>query len=341
MPPKSRPTMTPLLCIAKDHSMRLIGVVLLSVLTLTLPCRADDAWPSHPIRIISPGGPGGGFDTSARVIADKLGPALEDAIVVENKPGAGSLLGTEAVLNAPADGYSILLGGLSNIALNVGLYRDLPYDPLKDLVPVGLAVKWSFTLVSRLDLPQKTLKDVIDFARLNPGKMTYGSTGNGTGQHIAMAVTANLAGVKMQHVPYRSAAEAYQDILGGRIDLMFDNTTSAMALVNSGRVRALAVSSPARQSVHPDVPTVAETGVAPLDMETWFGLFVRAGTPAPIIEKLRTAMAEITSDPALIKTFAATGGQTYHLSPQETEALIKNDVIRWKKLITDTGITAD
>jgi tripartite-type tricarboxylate transporter receptor subunit TctC len=323
--------------------MRIAILALLAAVALSqsTPAHAQEDWPARPIRIVVPGGPGGGFDTSARIIADKLGPALGGTVIVENRPGAGTLIGTDAVLKSPADGYSLLLGGLSNIALNVGLYPNLSYDPLKDFVPAGLAVSWSFTLVSRNDLPQKTLPEIVEFARANPDKLTYGSTGNGTGQHIAMAVTANLANVKLQHVPYRSAAAAYQDILGSRVDLMFDNTSTAMALVKSGKIHPVAVSSIVRQPVHPDVPTVTETGAARLDMETWFGIFVRAETPPAIVEKLRAAMRKVTADPAVIATFEKTGGRTMHLTAEETETLVRNDVQRWKKLLSDAGIRGD
>ena len=304
------------------------------------PARAQ-TWPSKPVRIVTPGGPGGGFDTSARIIAEKLGPLLGQSVVVENRPGGGTLIGTDAVLKAPADGYSLLIGGLSNIALNVGLYKNLPYDPLKDFVPIGLTVSWSFTLVARKDLPQQNLRELVAYAKAHPGELTYASTGNGTGQHVAMAVTAQLAGVKLQHIPYRTAAAAYQDILGGRIDLMFDNASTAMTLVNDGRVKALAVSSAKRQAIHPDVPTVMETGVAPLDMDTWFGIFVRADTPPPIIATLREAMAKLSNDPAVADIVNRTGGNVYHLTVQETETLVRRDVERWTKLLREAEITAD
>ncbi len=175
--------------------------------------------------------------------------------MVENRIGAGTLVGTEAAAKAPADGYTLLLGALSNIALNPGLYAKLPYDPLKDFTPIGLAVTWSYTLVARKDLPQKDLKELIAFARANPEKMTFASAGKGSGQHIAMAVTAQLAGVKLTHVAYRGAQAAYQDILGGRVDLFFDISSTARSQVDSGTVRALAVSS---QRAPGDAPRCAE-----------------------------------------------------------------------------------
>jgi tripartite-type tricarboxylate transporter receptor subunit TctC len=298
------------------------------------------SYPDHTIKIVVPQPAGGGFDTVARVLADRLSPLLGQSVIVENRPGAGTLVGTEAVAKAPADGYTLLLGALSNIALNPGLYDKLSYDPLKDFTPIGLAVTWSYTLVARKDLPHKDLAALIAFARANPEKITYASAGRGSGQHIAMAVTAQLAGVKLTHVAYRGAQAAYQDILGGRVDLFFDISSTARSQVDGGSVRALAVSSKERQAMHPDVPSVAETGVAPLDMESWFGLFAPSGVPGPALDRLRAEFAKIVADPDVIALFGKTGGRVLKLSPAETEALIKSDVGRWTKLIREAGITA-
>ncbi len=248
------------------------------------------------------------------------------------------MVGTEAAAKAPADGYTLLLGALSNIALNPGLYAKLNYDPLKDFTPIGLAVTWSYTLVARKDLPQKDLKELIAFARDNPEKVTYASGGKGSGQHIAMAITAQLAGVKLTHVPYRGAQAAYQDILGGRVDLFFDISSTARSQVDSGTVKALAVSSRDRQAMHPDVPSVIETGVAALDMESWFGLFAPAATPAPALARLRDEFAKVVAMPEVAELFAKTGGRVMKLSLAETEALLKRDVERWTKLIQDAGL---
>jgi tripartite-type tricarboxylate transporter receptor subunit TctC len=307
----------------------------------TAPSQAQQAYPDRPIKLIVPQPPGGGFDTVARILADRLGPALGQAVVVENRTGAGTLVGTEAAAKSPADGYTLLLGALSNIALNPGLYAKLPYDPLKDFTPIGLAVTWSYTLVARKDLPYKDFKDLIAFARANPEKITYASAGKGSGQHIAMAVTEKLAGVKFTHVPYRGAQPAYQDILGGRVDLFFDISSTARAQVEGGTVRALAVSSKDRQSFHADTPSVYETGVAPLDMESWFGLFAPAQTPAPIIARLRTELAAVLARPDVSELFAKTGGRVLKLSAEETDKLIRSDVERWTKLIRDAAVTAD
>ena len=321
------------------HALRLLLLVACPALAAAAPASAQ-TYPDHAVKLIVPQPPGGGFDTVARILADRLAPLLGQPLVVENRPGAGTLVGTEAAARAPADGYTLLLGALSNIALNPGLYPRLNYDPLKDFVPIGLAVTWSYTLVARKDLPHKDLKELIAFARANPEKITYASAGRGSGQHIALAVTAELAGVKLTHVPYRGAQAAYQDILGERVDLFFDISSTARPQVDAGAVRALAVSSRERQPMHPEVPSVAETGVAPLDMESWFGLFAPAATPAAVIARLRAEFAKVVASPEVAELFAKTGGRTLRLTPADTDALIRRDVERWTKLIKDAGITA-
>jgi tripartite-type tricarboxylate transporter receptor subunit TctC len=318
-------------------ALRLLLALAALATAWTAPAHAQ-SYPSQTIKLIVPQPPGGGFDTVARVLADRMSPLLGQPIVVENRVGAGTLVGTEAAAKAPADGYTLLLGALSNIALNPGLYPKLTYDPLKDFTPIGLAVTWSYTLVARKDLPQKNLKELIAFARDNPEKVTFASAGKGSGQHIAMAVTAQLAGVKLTHVPYRGAQAAYQDILGGRVDLFFDISSTARSQVDSGTVKALAVSSRDRQAMHPDVPSITETGVASLDMESWFGLFAPAATPAPALARLRDEFAKVVATPEVAELFAKTGGRIMKLSLAETEALLKRDVERWTKLIQDAGL---
>jgi tripartite-type tricarboxylate transporter receptor subunit TctC len=318
--------------------VRLPLLILACAWALAAPAAAQ-TYPDHTIKLIVPQPPGGGFDTVARILADKLSPLLGQTVIVENRTGAGTLVGTDAAAKAPADGYTLLLGGLSNIALNPGLYANLAYDPLKDFTPIGLAVTWSYTLVARKDLPYKDLKEVIEVARANPEKITFASAGRGSGQHIAMAVTAKLAGVSLTHVAYRGAQAAYQDILGGRVDLFFDISSTARSQVDAGTVRALAVSSKERQPMHADVPSVTETGVAPLDMQSWFGLFVQSGVPPATLQRLRTEFAKAVANPEVAELFGKTGGQVMKLSPAETEALIKADIERWTKLIRDAGLS--
>ena len=298
-------------------------------------------WPNRNITLVAPQPPGGGFDTVARVLADRMRPILGQTIIVENRTGAGTRVGTQSAAKAPADGYTLMIGALSNMALNPGLYDNLPYDPLKDFKLVGMAVTWSYTLVARKDLPMSDLKEVIAFAKANPEKLTFASAGLGSGQHIASAVMARMAGVRMTHVPYRGSQDAYQDILGGRVDLFFDISSAAKSQVDAGNVKALAVSSKERQPIHPDVPSVFETGIAPLDMESWFGLFAPAATPEPVLAKLRAAMAQVMAAPDVQELFAKSGGQVPKGSMAEQEAKVRGDIERWTKLIREAGVKGD
>jgi tripartite-type tricarboxylate transporter receptor subunit TctC len=318
------------------------GVALFAAGAAQAQTQADmGAWPNRTITLIAPNPPGGGFDTVARVLAERLRPILGQSIIVENRTGAGTRVGTQAAARAPADGYTLLIGALSNIALNPGLYDKLPYDPARDFKLIGLAVTWSYTLVARRDLPQASLTELIAFAKANPEKITYGSAGNGSGQHVAMAVTEKLAGVKFTHVPYRGAQEAYQDLLAGRIDLLFDISSTAKPQVDGGAVKALAVSSKERQPFHPDVPSVYETGVAPLDMESWFGLFAPAATPEPILVKLRAAMAQVMATPDVQALFAKSGGRVSNLSAAQAEDKVMSDIARWTALIPQAGVKGE
>ncbi len=297
-------------------------------------------FPDRPIKIVVPNPPGGGFDLSARVIADPLSRALGQPVIIENKAGSGTLVGSGFAARAPADGYTLLLGGTSNMALNIGLYEKLPYDPIKDFTPIGLIVTWPFMLVSRMELPQKTLAEVIDTARKNPDKVIFATGGLGTGQHIAASLLAHSAGIKITMAPYGSAQAAYPDLIGGRVDLFFDNASTALPQVRGGAVRAFAVSSAKRYSVMPYVPTVQETGLAKLDMETWFGLFAPAGTPEPVLAKLRDAIRTARADPEVVKIFGASGGAINALNVAETDAFVKREAERWNALLREAGITA-
>ena len=296
-------------------------------------------YPNRPIRVIVPQPPGGGFDLVARVIAEPLAKLMGNPVVVENRPGAGMLLGTEAAAKAEADGYTILLGAKPNLAFNAGLYEKLPYDPRADFVPVGIATFNPYTLVARNDLPFNSLKEILDFARANPGKLTYASAGNGTGQHITAAVTFHLAGVQVTHVPYKGAAPAYQDLLPGRVDLFFDNSATAQPQIEARRVKPIAVSGTQRLAALPDVPTVRESGLD-FDNETWIGYFVRAGTPTPIVARLRADFDKVLAMPEITAGLEKRGYRTPRLSGKDTEAMVAGDIDKWTQLIRSAGIRA-
>jgi tripartite-type tricarboxylate transporter receptor subunit TctC len=320
--------------------MRVMKQVLLGICAagFALGLQAQ-TFPSRVVKVVVPQPPGGGFDAVARTMAEPLSRQLGQSVIVENRPGAGTIVGTEAVAKAEPDGYTLLLGASANLALNPGLYKSLPYDP-KDFKVVGLAAMFSYTLVARSDLPFNSLREIVEHARANPGKLTYASGGNGTGQHIAAAVTFHTAGVNVTHVPYKGAQAAYQDLLPGRVDMFFDNSATARPHIQNGRVKAIAVSSPQRVAYHPDVPTVREAGVD-FEQVTWVGYFAHAATPAPILERLREAFAKALATPEVPAMLEKRGAFPMRMSAGEAEALVASDIEKWTKLIRNAGLSAD
>lgn len=298
-------------------------------------------YPNKVVKVIVPQPPGGGFDFVGRLLADRLGKQMGQSFVVENKPGSGTLIGTDFVAKSAPDGYTLLTGSVSNIALNPGLYLSLPYDSLKDFEPLGLAVSYSYTLMARKDLALGSLKDVVAYARANPRKLTYASAGNGSGQHVLAAALWHLAGVEITHVPYRGAQAAYQDLLGGRVDLFFDLSPTARVQVDAGTVKALAVSGAARNPMHPEVPTILETGAAALELESWFGYFAPAKTPPEVLARLRSDLGKVIAAPDVMEVFRKAGGKPMSLNVSETRVMVQRDVERWTRLIRDAGIKAE
>ncbi|HTF16410.1 MAG TPA: tripartite tricarboxylate transporter substrate binding protein [Burkholderiales bacterium] len=295
-------------------------------------------YPSRPVRIVVPSAPGGGFDLVGRVLAQKVGEQMGQAFVVENRPGAGTLVGTQLVARSAPDGYNLLVGGLSNIALNMGLYKEPGYDSLVDFTSVGLVVSHSYTLVARKDLPLASLAEVIAFARANPGKLNIGTSGPGTGQYIGAAIIAALTNVDIVKVPYKGAQPVYQDLLAGRVDLFYDNTTTTRPYVESGQVRALAVSSRERATSMPQLPTLTETGVVDLEMETWFGLFAPARTSRAIVERLRAEVDRATRSADVRSRLEMGSGRSLRMTPAETEAFVRAEVAKWTRLLRKAGI---
>jgi tripartite-type tricarboxylate transporter receptor subunit TctC len=315
-------------------------MILALALAAWLGAAAAQTFPSRVVRVVVPQPPGGGFDAVARTLSEPFSQLLGQPVIVENRPGGGTFVGTEAVAKADPDGYTLLVGASANLALNPGLYEKLPYDP-KDFVPIGLAATFSYTLVARNDLPFNSLREIVEYARANPGKLTYGSGGNGTGQHVASAVVFRSAGVELTHVPYKGAAPAYQDLIPGRLDLFFDNSATSRAHIEAGRVKAIAVSSPARLPYHPAVPTVRETGVVDFEMETWVGYFARTGTPEAALARLRADFDKVVAMPEVAAMLEKRGARPVRMTVREAEALVTQDREKWTRLIRSAGIRAD
>ena len=302
---------------------------------------AQDPYPVRPVKVIAPSAPGGGFDLVGRVLSQKLSEGLGQQFIVENRPGSGTLLGTQAVIRAPADGYTLLVGGLSNIALNMGMYREPGYDALTDLQPISLVTSHSYTLIGRKDLALNSFKEVVAFARAQPGKLNFATSGPGSGQYVGAAVMMNVLSLNMVGVPYKGAQPAYQDLLSGRVDLFYDNTTTAKPFIDSGRVKAFAISSRERSYGLPNVPSFVETGVFDWEMESWFGLFAPAKTPRPIIERLRAEIDKAMQNADVRNTLNQGSARTIRLSPTETQSFVRAEVQKWTALVRKAGVTAE
>jgi tripartite-type tricarboxylate transporter receptor subunit TctC len=316
--------------------MRTTTAALTLVLAFAATAIHAQSYPTKPLRMIVPSLPGGGFDVTGRTLADKMGPLMGTQMIVENRTGAGTVVGTETVAKAPADGYTVLVGGLSNIALNPALYEKLSYAG-SDFRPIGLAVAYSYTLIGRKDLAPNTLRELIDYGKANPGKLTYGGA-SGTGQHIAASALFGQTGVNALSIFYKGASAVYQDLLGGRVDLYFDNTQTARPHIEKGAVKAYATSSPVRHTYLPNLPTVTETGVAKLDMETWFGPFVVKATPAPIVARLRAEFVRTMAMNDVVGRFENTGGRVITMAQDETEKYVAAEIVRWLGIVKAAGI---
>jgi tripartite-type tricarboxylate transporter receptor subunit TctC len=328
----------------KSMHSRLLGLGLIFVACgfwLVAPLVHAQDYPSKPIRILAPSASGGGFDLVARVLGAKLSEQMGQQFFIENRSGGGTLLGTQTIARAPADGHHIVVGGLSNMALNLGLYKQPGYDPLSDFIPLRLVVSHSYTLVGRNDLPFNTVKELMAYARANPGKLNFGTSGPGTGQYILAALMRGLGKVDMQLVPYKGAQPVYLDLLGGRVDLFFDNSTTTRSFIEAGQLKPFAVSSRQRAPDAPQIPTLIETGAIDMEMETWFGLFIPAKTPSAIVERLRKEIDIAMLSPEVRKKLQQGSGRILHMNTVETEAMLKSEINKWPRLLRTVGIAQE
>ncbi len=328
---------SPLASSARTRRELLLGGLALGLLP---SARAQADFPNKALKLIVPQPPGGGFDFVARTLAEQMAKGLGQSVVVENRPGSGTLVGTDAAAKSAPDGYTLLVGSVSNLVLNSGLYPTLPYEPVRDFEPLGNAVAYSYTLMGRKDLAVSSLADLIAQARAKPKAFTYASAGNGSGQHVIAAALWHQAGVELLHVPYRGAQAAYQDLLGGRVDVFFDLAPTARGQINGGTVKGLATSGAQRNAMHADLPTLRESGVE-LDLESWFGLFAPARTPPPVLARLRAEVHRVAALPEVKDVFTKAGGRPLPLNAEESRALLARDLERWTRLVRAAGIKAE
>ena len=311
-----------------------------ALLATTGAC-AQAAYPAKPIRLIVPFPPGGGTDMIARTVAQKLTETLKWTIVIDNRPGAGGNLGVDTAAKSPPDGYTLVMGQTSNLAINPTLYRKLPYDPLKDLVPVVLVSNSPIVVAVPEQSPFKTFADVVAAAKKAPGKVTLGYPGNGTVAHLSGEQAEKAAGIELQHVPYKGAAQALTDVMSGQIDLYASSVPTLIGQVRNKKVRALVVTSAKRSEQLPDVPTLAESGYKGFDAVSWFGILAPAGTPAAIVATLNTEINKVLKMPDAAEKLKSDGGDVMGGSAETFATLLRTDIPRWGRIVKESGATID
>jgi len=318
---------------------RLVSAAAFVSLALALFAEAAvaQAYPAKPIRLIVPFPPGGGTDIAARTIADKLSDTVKWTFVVENKPGAGGNLGVEQTVKSPADGYTLVIGQTSNLAINPTLYPKLPYDSLRDLSPVALIVSAPVVFVVAANSRYASLGDLLAAAKTDPGGVTFASPGNGTVSHLAGELLQRAAGVKLTHVPYKGASQALTDTLGGQVQSFMSSVPSALAQIKAGRLRAIAVTSAKRAPELPEVSTIAESGYKGFEASTWYGLLAPAGTPVPIIARLNAEVNRALGTPKVRERLAAEGGEVLGGSPEQFASFLKAEHTKWGRVVKESG----
>jgi tripartite-type tricarboxylate transporter receptor subunit TctC len=315
---------------------KLLGAGLALMLAAAAPAMAQD-YPTGPIRLIVPFAPGGSTDLVARLAAQGLTERLGQQVVVENHGGGGTVIGTELAVNAPADGYTIMLGS-TTLAINPGLRDDLPYDTLTQLQPLSMLSRIPYVLVANPDAGFTTVQELIDIAKADPGVINVGSPGVGSGGHLASELFESLADVDFTHVPYTGTGPALTDLLGGQIDLLFGTLLSVAPHIESGALIPIAVSTGERVSTLPDVPTVAEAGVPGYESSSWNSLLAPAGTPEPIVARLNEEIRAVLASDAVSQALSAEGAQPYPTSPEEFRTFLTNEIEKWRTVISEAGI---
>jgi tripartite-type tricarboxylate transporter receptor subunit TctC len=318
--------------------MRLIAFI---VLLVAAPFGAAQTFPTKPIRVIVPSPPGDGSDVMARLIGEKLTAAWGQQVVVDNRPGAGGRIGTEAAAKAPADGYTWIMANAGSHGINGGLYRNLPYDLEKDFAPITQIMRAPNALVVSPSLGVKNVGELIALLKKNPGKYSYGSGGNGSSAHLSAELFKHMAGVDVVHIPYKGATMALTDLIAGNIVMFMGNLPPAMGHIKAGRIQALAVTTLTRSKLVPELPTVDEAGLKGFETVAWFGLIAPGGTPAEIVSRTREEVARITHTPELRARIESLGGEPVGNTPQDFAAIIRADIAKWRRVVDAANIKVD
>ena len=304
-----------------------------------LPVRAD-AYPAKSVRFIVPFPPGGPVDTTARAFTGKLTEYWGQTAIVENRAGAGGIVGAEAALNSPADGYTVFVCSIHHSVLP-SLNPKLSYDIEKDFVPVTFAAKFPIILVAHQSVPVKNVAELVAYAKKNPGKLSFGSSGNGGGTHLAGELFKTMAGVDLLHVPYRGSAPAMSDLLGGQVQLMFADAPSALPHIKSGRLRALGVGNPTRSALAPEIPTIAESGLRGYESYSWAGVVIAAATPRDIVVKLNADIVKALNDPAVKQRLLDAGAEANPGTPEQFAKFLRAEIVKYTKVVKDANVKVD
>jgi tripartite-type tricarboxylate transporter receptor subunit TctC len=323
-----------------DALTTLISAVALAALAL-LPMAHAENYPAKPIRLVVPYPPGGGTDTLARPLAQKLALELGQPVIVDNRGGASGNLGMEYVARAPADGYTLVLALTPQLAVNVSLFDKLPYDPRRDYAPISLLAEGPYLLVVHPSLPVRSVGELIALAKARPGELNYATSGNGSGAHMAAELFTSMAGIRMTHAPYKGGGQALTDVLGGHVQVLFAPPVSVSQHVMNGRLRALAITGSKRSAGLPTVPTLGEAGVPGYDSGVWYGVLAPAGTPGDIVAKLNAAMLKVLQQPDFHALLVTNGIEPIGSSPAELANYIDKEIVKWSKVVKSAGIKAE
>jgi tripartite-type tricarboxylate transporter receptor subunit TctC len=299
------------------------------------------SYPSKPIRLVVPFPAGGTTDLLARAMAQKLSEALGQQVVVDNRPGAGGNIGSDIVAKSAPDGYTLLMGTVGTHAINVSLYAKMPYDAVKDFVPIVLVAGVPNVLVVHPALPVKTVADLIKLAKDQPGSINFASSGNGTSIHLSGELFKSLTGVQMAHIPYKGSAPALTDLIGGQVQIMFDNLPSALPHIKAGKLRAIAVTSTKRAPALPDLPTIAESGIPGFEASSWFGMLAPAGTPREIVLRINAEVNKALQAGDMKEKLLAQGAEAVGNSPEFFVEYIRSETTKWAKVVKDSGAKVD
>lgn len=324
------------------RSKKMMRIFLVALLALHSVAHAQPAptFPSKPLRFVLPYPPGGGSDTIGRPLAQRLGENLKQQVVFDNRGGAGGNIGMELVAKSPPDGYTIILALTAQAAVNPALFKKVPYDPIKDFEPITLLATGPYILVVHPSLPAKSLKELIDLARARPNQITYASSGNGSGAHLAGALLENLTNIRMLHVPYKGGGPALVDLLAGQVQVLFATYAAGKPHIDTGRIRALAVST-GKRLTGVDLPTVAEAGVPGFDAGVWYAMLAPAGTPRDVVMKLNAEILRALQAPDMKQVLARSAIEPIGSTPEELGAFMKAELVKWAKVVREAKIQVD